>query len=41
MAESSSNLSIEQVFHNDLQQHLPSIDRVDAHFPEMPDIEEL
>ena len=41
MAESSTNLSIEQVFHNDLQQHLTSIDRVDAHFPEMPDIEEL
>ncbi len=32
---------IEEIFKNDLHQYLTSKDRVDAHLPEAPDIEEL
>lgn len=31
----------EKIFHDDLHDHLRQIGRVDAHFPEAPDIEEL
>ena len=41
MAESTTMHAIEQVFYNDLHPYLTSIDKVDAHFPDMPDIEAL
>ena len=41
METTNNNNPLELVFHNDLQQYLLSIGRIDEHFPESPDIEEL
>ena len=41
METTNNNNPLELVFHNDLQQYLLSIGRIDEHFPESPEIEEL
>lgn len=37
----NSKQEIETLFHNDLKRYLTSINKVDEHFPEFPDLEEV
>lgn len=36
-----NNIDIEKLFHDDLKRYLTSIGKVDSHFPEFPDLEDI
>ena len=41
MTQETFSQDMEQLFHDDLRQYLTSIGRIDLHFPDAPDLEEI